>query len=87
VNLGRRVVVSLALAAALAVVASALTDMLVDGPAGGWSMYDPNGNSVPFGEGGSDGDTLVVAAIWLVAIAVWFGVAWRLFRSHGERSE
>jgi hypothetical protein len=86
VNLGRRVVVSLALAAALAV-AGALSEMFVDGPAGGWFMYAPNGNSVPLAEGGSGEDALVVAAVWLVAIAVWFGVAWRLFRSRDQMSE
>lgn len=83
-NLARRVVVALALAAALAVVAGALSDILIDGPAGGWFMYEPDGGGVPFAESGSDGDTLVVAAIWLMAIAVWFSVSWRLFRSRGE---
>lgn len=79
-NLGRRVVLSLAVAAALAVVARAVSRIAVDGPSGGWFMYDPHGESVPFANS-TDGDTLVIAGIWLVAIAVWFSVSWRLFRS------
>ena len=83
-NLGRRVVLSLAVAAALAVVAGAVSRIAVDGPSAGWFMYEPNGESLPFADGRSDGDTLVIARIWLVAIAVWFSVSWRLFRSPGE---
>ncbi len=84
-NLGRRVVLLLALAATLAVVAATLSHILVEPPDGGWVMYAPNGSSgVPFVTGDSDGDALRVAPIWLVAIGVWFGVAWRLFRGRDE---
>lgn len=81
-NLGRRIVTSLALAAALAVIAGTLSRIVVGHPDGGWFMYEPGGGSVPFVGDDSDAEALRVAAIWLLTIAVWFGISWRLFRSH-----
>lgn len=83
-NLSRRIVVVVALAAALSVVAGALSRTLVGESGGGWFMYDPSGSNVPFDGGDSDRDAVEVAVIWLAAIALWFGVAWHLFRSRGE---
>ena len=83
-NLGRHVVIALALAAALAVVAGTVSHVAVGRAAGGWFMYDPGGSEVPFAVGTSDGDAVRVAGVWLIAIAIWFGVAWRLFRSRPD---
>lgn len=83
-NLGRRVVLLVTLAAALAVIAGTVSHIVVDRADGGWFMYEPNSSGVPFAEDGSDGDALVVAAVWLIAIGIWFGVAWRLSRSRAE---
>jgi hypothetical protein len=82
VNLARRVILSLALAAGLGVVAGAVSSLLVDGTAGGWFVYEPKVNVNALApSGASDGDLLRTAIIWLVAIAVWLGISWRLFRS------
>jgi hypothetical protein len=83
-NLGRRVVLLLALAAAFGVIAATVSQIVVEPPSGGWFMYSPNGDNVPFVPGDSDVDALRVAAIWLVAIGAWFGIAWRRFRGRDE---
>jgi len=78
-NSGRKAVTSVALGAGLAVVASAIVARL-NGPAdGGWFMYSPNATSLY--SASSSGGTLRAAAVWLAAVAVWFGGSWRLFRS------
>ena len=83
-NLARRVVVSVALAAALAVIAAAVSRVVIGPVEGGWFMYDPNGADVPFSSDSADRDTMWTAAIWLVAIGVWLAVAWRLFRARPD---
>ena len=80
-NLARRVILSLALAAALGVVAATGSALLVDRAAGGWFMYVPNANVNALASSDeSGGDLLRTAIIWLVAIGVWLGISWRLFR-------
>lgn len=83
---GRKVVLTIAVAAVLAVLASALIAKL-DGPDGaGWYMYSPDSSDAVgtlTHEGQPDsGHTLRDDGIWLSAIAIWLGVSWRLFRSH-----
>lgn len=77
-------VLTLALAAALAVIAGTVSHVVVDRSDGGWFMYDPTGSDVPFAAGTSDGDVVRVAVVWLISIAIWFGVAWRLFRTRAD---
>lgn len=77
---GQKAVTSIALGAGLAVVAAAVAARL-NGPSdGGWFMYSPNSTSLYTAS--SSGSTVGTAAVWLAAIAIWFGVSWRLFRSH-----
>ena len=79
-NSGQKAVTSVGLGAGLAVVASAIAARL-NGPAdGGWFMYSPKSTSLY--SASSSGSTLGTAAVWLAAVAIWFGVSWRLFRSH-----
>ena len=76
---GQKAVTSIALGAGLAVVAAAVATRL-NGPSdGGWFMYSPNSTSLY--SASSSGSTFRTAAVWLAAIAIWFGVSWRLFRS------
>lgn len=76
---GQKAVTSIALGAGLAVVASVVTARL-NGPSdGGWFMYSPNSTSLY--SASSTGSTFRTATVWLGAIAIWFGVSWRLFRS------
>ncbi|MBI4936403.1 MAG: hypothetical protein HY828_21195 [Actinobacteria bacterium] len=78
-NGSQKVVMSVALGAGLAVVASAVAARL-NGPSdGGWFMYSQN--STTLYSASSNGSTLRTVAIWLGAIAIWFGLSWRLFRS------
>ena len=77
---GQKVVASIGLGAALAVFASAVSARLNDPTDGGGFMYAPESTS--FYSGASSGSKLGTAAIWLTTIAIWFGVAWRLFRSN-----
>lgn len=78
-NGAQKAVTSIALGAGLAVVASAVAAKL-NGPSdGGWFMYSPNSTSLY--SASSSASTFRMAAVWLVAIAIWFGVSWRLFRS------
>jgi hypothetical protein len=83
VNLAQRVVLSLALAAALGVVAHTVSNLLLDEVSGGWFIYQPEATPL-MSSPGSDGDSLRVAAVWLVAIALWLGISWRLFRTTSE---
>jgi hypothetical protein len=44
-------------------------------------MYVPNANVNALASSDeSGGDLLRTAIIWLVAIGVWLGISWRLFR-------
>jgi len=52
----------------------------MNGPAyGGWFMYSPNSTNMY--SSSSDGNVLRTAAVWLAAVAVWFFISWRVFRS------
>lgn len=82
-NLAQRVVLSLALAAALGVVAQTVNDLLLDEVSGGWFMYQPDAAAL-MSSASSDGESLRAAAVWLVATALWLGASWRLFRTTSE---
>jgi len=78
-NRGQRVVASAGLGVALAIVASAAVAKM-NGPAdGGWFMYSPNSTTTY--SSASNSDVLRTAAVWLAAVAVWFLICWRMFRS------
>lgn len=83
-NRDRRVVLSLAVAAALAVAAVTLNRLLTNEADGGWFMYTPNSEPSPFSTGSADGESVRSAAIWLTAIAVWLAFSWRLFRTQTD---
>lgn len=78
-NQSRRVVVSIAVGLALAVMAVALTSWITEPSDGGWFMYSPN--SEQMFDVSSDGTDWATPAVWLAAIGIWFAVSWRLFRS------
>ncbi len=78
-NQGRRVVTSIAVALALAVLAAALTWWLREPSDGGWFMYSPNSSQVY--DGSSAGTDWSTPAVWLAAIGIWFAISWRLFRT------
>lgn len=82
-NLAQRIVLSLALAAVLGVAARTACDLLLDSSDGGWFMYQPNANAL-MSPSTSDGDSIRAAVVWLIAIAVWLGISWRLFRTKSE---
>jgi hypothetical protein len=46
-------------------------------------MYQPNANAL-MSPSSSDGDSLRAAVVWLIAIALWLGISWRLFRTKSE---
>lgn len=75
--------VSIALAAALAVVASAALAEWRGSDDGGWFMYSPN--STEFYTPSSGGSSVRTVLVWLGAVAVWFAVSWRLFRSDEDK--
>jgi hypothetical protein len=75
---GQKAVTSIALGAGLVVAATAVTARMNQPADGGWFMYAPNSSVLMEPSGGS---TLGIAAVWLGAIALWFVVSWRLFRS------
>ena len=80
-NLAQRIVLSLALAAVLGVAARTACDLLLDSSDGGWFMYQPNANALM---SPSTSDSLRAAVVWLIAIALWLGISWRLFRTKSE---
>ena len=71
---------SVALAAVLLVVAAGINRLLVSPPSGGWFMYTPNAEPISSSESSSNVQLLREGAVWLAAVAVWFGVSWWLFR-------
>jgi hypothetical protein len=76
---GQKVVTSIALGAGLAVVAAAVAARL-NGPSdGGWFMYAPNSTNLY--SASSSESTFRTATVRLAAIAIWFVLSWRLFRS------
>jgi hypothetical protein len=70
---------SVALGAALTVIAGALVARMRGADGGGWFMYSPNTNVLC--DSSSTGRPFLSAFVCLVAIGIWFGVSWRLFRS------
>jgi hypothetical protein len=76
---GQKTVTSIAIGAGLAVVASAIVARLNGSADGGWFMYSPNSTTVY--NASSSGSTLRAAAVWLAAVAIWFCISFRLFRS------
>jgi hypothetical protein len=48
-----------------------------------WFMYQPNANAL-MSPSASDGDSVRAAVVWLIAIALWLGISWRLFRTKSE---
>lgn len=83
-NLGRRVILVIALGAALVVLATTVSSLLVEEPDSGWFMYQVGDAVRPLGTGMDAGDHVVVGAVWLVAVAIWFAIAWWLFRPRRE---
>ena len=79
VNRAQKTVASIALGAALAVVASSVAAGLNDPADGGWFVYSTN--STTLYSASSSGSTFRTAAVWLAVIAIWFGLSWRVFRS------
>jgi hypothetical protein len=71
---------SLALAAALVVVAGTIGSMLLDRTNGGWFVSASNVN-VLASSGESNDELIRGAIVWLFAITVWLGISWRLFHS------
>lgn len=84
VTLGQRTVLVVALGGALAVAAATTNRLLSDPGTGGWFMYAPNDSATYSLATGSDGHPLLAAAVWLVAIGLWFVFAWRLFRNRSN---
>jgi hypothetical protein len=79
-NRARQVVSSVALGAALVIIASAVSSE-TNGPAdSGWFMYAPNSTTTTYSTF-SNSSVLPTAVVWLAAVAVWFFIAWRIFRS------
>ena len=76
-NRRQKAVTSIALGAGLAVVASAVAAKWNGSADGGWFMYSQD--SLYYASSG--GSPFRTAAVWLVAIGIWFVVSWRLFRS------
>lgn len=78
-NQARRVVTSIAVGLALAVIAVAMTSWIAEPSDGGWFMYSPN--STEMYDASSEGADWATPAVWLAAIAMWFAISWRLFRT------
>ena len=81
---GQRTALVVALGGAFAVAAATTNRLLPVHGTGGWFMYAPNNSATYSIATGSDGHTLRAAAVWLVAIGLWFVCAWRLFRRQSD---
>jgi hypothetical protein len=82
-NRAQRVILSIAIGAALIAGASAINARIVGETAGGWFMYEPNANAInPLAS--TNDHVLQQLGVWLVAIALWCIVCWRLFQTHGD---
>jgi hypothetical protein len=80
---GQRVILSIALAAALIAIASAINARVVGDSAVGWFMYAPNANALtPLAS--TNNYVWQQLGVWLIAIGVWFVASWRLFRTRDE---
>jgi hypothetical protein len=73
------VVACIAAGALLIVVAAGLDSLLARSPDGGWFMYIPNAEPI-FSAPSPDTQIVREGAVWLAAVALWFGVSWWLFR-------
>jgi hypothetical protein len=82
-NHRQRVILSITIGAALIAAASAINARIVGETTGGWFMYAPNANAIsPLA---STNDYLLQQlGVWLIAIALWFIVCWRLFRTRDD---
>ena len=80
VTLGQRTVLVIALGGALAVAAATTNRLFSEPGTGGWFMYAPNDSATYSLATSSDGHPLRAAAVWLIAIGMWFICAGRLFR-------
>lgn len=79
-NRSQRVVLSIALGAALIVAASAVNAWIMGSSGGGWFMYPPNANAIaPLTS--TDYYLAQQLGVWIVAIAIWLSVRWRLLRT------
>ena len=79
-TLGQRTVLVVALGGAFALAAATTNQLFAESGTGGWFMYAPNDSATYSLATGSDGHPLRIAAVWLIAIGLWFVCAWRLFR-------
>ena len=80
-NQAQKVVVSIAVGAALVVGAGALSQVFDNSTDGGWFMYSPNSTTMFSPQHGSIARGV---AIWMAAIAIWLVFASRLFRSRAD---
>lgn len=83
-TLGQRTVLVVALGGAFAVAAATTNGLFSEPSSGGWFMYAPNDSATYSLASGIDGHPLRNAAVWLVAIGLWFVCAWRLFRRRSD---
>jgi hypothetical protein len=82
---GQRVCVVVALGAALTVVATAVTGLIVAPPeTGDWFMYSSDNTTTPFTPAQDRGHIALMAIVWLIAVGAWLFVAWRMFRARSS---
>jgi hypothetical protein len=81
VTLGQRIVVVIALGLALATIAQTINHVCFS-DAGGWFGYAPGTDVKFFPQSHPARDAWIRAAVWLVALATWCGVSFRLLRAH-----
>ena len=84
VTLGQRTVLVVALGGAFAVAAATANGLFSATNNGGWFTYAPNESATYSLATVRDGHPLRAAAVWLVAIGLWFVFAWRLFRRRSD---
>lgn len=63
----------------MAIVASAAVAKMNEPVNGGWFIYSPNSTTTY--SAAWDSNLIRTAAVWLAAVAVWFFISWRMFRS------
>lgn len=83
-TLGQRTVLVVALGGVFAVAAARVNGLLAEPNSGGWFMYAPTDSPTYSLASGSDGHPIRAAAVWFVAIGLWFVGAWRLFRHRSD---
>lgn len=77
-NRHQRILISIALGLALAIVSGAVVARWHGADGIGWFMNAPDDQTFYLG---SDGSPFGAAAVRLAAVAIWLAVSWRLFRS------